>query len=146
MYKIMCLLISMLVAAVPALAGNDVTKLPSIVGFYMVEGTNPGGAGTYFGKVVIQQTGAVYKLNWNVGGESYIGTGILTEDVLSVVYSDSTGNLFGVVAYQISRKGDMLVGRWTVYNGVNLGSEIMKKEKGERLNPDGQAMHSAYEL
>ncbi len=117
-----------------------------LVGVYILKGATPMSTSTYSGNVVIQKAGDTYKLIWNVGGIGYIGTGILTDDVLSVIYSDSGSKGYGIAAYKISDKGDSLTGQWTTYNGEQLGTEVMTKTKGENVKSVSPEKPGAFEL
>ena len=44
------------------------------VGHYSVAGANPGGGGKYSGDVTVDKTGDTYKVVWQVGDDTYIGT------------------------------------------------------------------------
>ena len=65
--------------AQPALAG--------IEGLYSVEGQNPGQPGSYKGEAQIKQTGRTYTVVWRIGQTQQIGTGIVIDNVLSIVFT-----------------------------------------------------------
>ncbi|MFZ5572957.1 MAG: hypothetical protein ACOZF0_21360 [Thermodesulfobacteriota bacterium] len=142
------LLFPMLILCLPlsAAAGEGPAESPAIAGSYIVNGTAPGGAGVYSGIVVIRQEGDVYRLAWNVAGEGYVGTGIVTDNTLSVVYSDTSGRLFGIAAYAIGRDGHRLTGKWTAYQGARLGTEILTRAEGEHLKSEEKTAPPVYEM
>jgi|GEM_PF-1401178 len=122
---ILVLVISLLfVAGSGTSFAEDQNATPSLEGTYAVQGTNPGGKGDYTGSVIISQTGETLKVVWNVG-TAYIGTGVLTGDVLSVAYTDENKRFFGIVAYKISGDGKTLEGTWASHNGKSLGTETL---------------------
>ena len=57
-----------------------------IEGLYRISGANPGGTGKYRGEVAVARTGDVYQIAWTIGGGRHLGTGIMTDNILSVVY------------------------------------------------------------
>lgn len=99
-----------------------------LTGEYVIEGNNPGGSGHYGGRVAVAQTGETYQVAWIVGKARHLGTGIVTDDVLSVVFQESAQSL-GVAVYKIGADGT-LTGRWTGLGGKQTGSETWRKDKG----------------
>jgi hypothetical protein len=114
------LLMSLLIAAPATAAG--------IEGIYSAQGTNPGGRGHYKGTATIKRTGNTYKIVWNVGSV-FIGTGIVTDNVFSVSYTDEHKKWFGTVSYRIEDGGDTLKGSWCEHGGRNVGSELLIKRR-----------------
>lgn len=94
------------------------------VGRYSVEGTNPGGGGTYSGTVSVEKTGETYRVVWVVGGTRYIGTGIGDKDFIAVSYK--SGNDTGLALY--GSDGGNWTGVWTYAGGRQMGAEIWKRE------------------
>lgn len=77
----------------------------SLVGNYTVAGRNPDGS-AYSGTVQIAQTGNAVQITWNVGGQTYGGTGTLDGRVMTVDWgSDSP------VVYVVMPNGE-LHGTW----------------------------------
>ena len=89
------------------------------VGHYSVTGTNPDGADSYKGTVVVAKTGDTYSVTWTIGGSKYIGTGIGDNDFLAVTYR--SGNQTGLALY--GKSGDGYAGVWTYAGGRKIGSE-----------------------
>jgi hypothetical protein len=98
-----------------------------IEGIYSSKGTNPGGKGAYTGSVIISKTKDTYKIVWSVGGV-YIGTGVIVDDILSVVYVDESSKSSGLVVYKILDNGKKLEGVWCAYSGMVLGKETLEKK------------------
>lgn len=100
--------------AQPAAAG--------IEGLYSVEGQNPGQPGSYKGEAQIKQTGRTYTVVWRIGQTQQIGTGIVIDNVLSIVFTPVGPARPGVAVYSIS--GDKVTGGvWT-----SLGSQVVAEE------------------
>lgn len=92
-----------------------------IEGVYRVTGANPDGAGDYQGEVAVARTGDVYQIAWLFGGDQHVGTGVLLDNQLSVVYQPE-GQTAGIAVYQIKPNG-ALDGVWTTLGGRALGTE-----------------------
>jgi hypothetical protein len=111
-----------IMALFPALAmGAD------IEGIYDCKGKNPGGGGEYAGTVSVAKNGATYNVNWTIGAQVYLGVGLLSGDLLSVGYSDTSKSWFGIVVYTV--KGDKLDGRWSMHGGNKTGTETLTRRK-----------------
>lgn len=94
----------------------------AIEGYYTVEGQNPGQPGVYKGEAQIKQTGRTYTIVWRIGQTQQIGTGILMDNVLSIVFTPVGPARPGVAVYHVS--GDKVAsGIWT-----SLGSQIVAEE------------------
>lgn len=90
------------------------------VGRYDVRGTNPGNGSSYSGQVAVTKTGDTYRIVWNVGGQTYTGTGLGSEDFLAVSYR--SGNETGLALY--SRRPDgSWHGIWTYAGGNRVGTD-----------------------
>ena len=87
----------LLLAASPALA---------IEGLYTVEGKNPGQPGGYKGEAQIKQTGRTYTIVWRIGEGQQIGTGILIDNVLSIVFTAPGPGAAGPGGLQRHRRQD----------------------------------------
>lgn len=100
-------------AATPSLA---------IEGLYTVEGKNPGQPGGYKGEAQIKATGRTYTIVWKIGEGQQIGTGILIDNVLSIVFTSVGPARPGLAVYSVT--GDKITsGVWT-----SLGSQIVAEE------------------
>lgn len=95
---------------------------------YRIQGTNPGGAGSYMGQVAVARNGDVYQVAWAVGDTTYLGTGLLIDGVFSVVYAPEQGAP-GIAAYRVLPDG-MLVGRWVGFGGQSAGTENWTPDGG----------------
>ncbi len=106
-------LIAMLLLTAPALAEGP--------GRYAVQGTNPGGSGSYTGAATISQTGRnTWSIAWRVGGDNYSGYGVGDGRVLAFSYIG--GGTAGVVSY-IANSDGSYSGLWTTSNGRSAGTE-----------------------
>lgn len=104
-----------LIVAAPALADLE--------GRYDVEGRNVGGQGSYTGQAAVQKAGNVYNVAWKIGQQEYVGTGIKSGDVFSVVYdAPAQDTQAGLVVYEIQDDGALL-GTWTPLGGTKTGAE-----------------------
>lgn len=103
----------LLAAATPAFA---------IEGIYTVEGKNPGQPQGYKGEAQIKQTGRTYTIIWKIGEGAQIGTGLLVDNVLSIVFTSPGPARPGLAVYSVT--GDKITsGVWT-----SLGSQIVAEE------------------
>jgi hypothetical protein len=59
------------------------------VGRYRVRGTNPNGS-AYSGEVRVTRTGDTYRVVWDIGGQTYTGTGIGDDDFIAVSIAPAT--------------------------------------------------------
>jgi hypothetical protein len=94
------------------------------IGSYTIEGTNPGGNGTYSGTVEVTKTGETYRMIWVVGGTRYVGTGIGTKDFIAVSYK--SGSDTGLALY--GADGGNWAGVWAYSGARQVGTEIWKRE------------------
>ena len=116
MRKLIIFAAAMLLAATAAFAEPT--------GEYRVEGTNPGGGGTYRGTVSVTKTGETYRVVWDIQGQRYIGTGIGNKDFLAVSYR--SGNETGLALY--GEEGGSWVGIWAYQGGRNVGAERWRRQ------------------
>lgn len=99
-------------------------------GTYALVGHGAGQSQNYAGTVKITKrinTTDVYDLVWNItSGQAQLGVGILTNDVLSVSYYETTPDGFfkdvGVVSYKVLNL-IQLQGEWTSVQGGTAGFE-----------------------
>ena len=102
----------MIFAAAPAaLAGSP-------VGHYAVEGTGTGGE-TYSGTVAVTATGDTYHVVWEIGSETFIGTGIGNDSFMAVSYA--SGSNTGLALYT-PHHGDWS-GIWAYAGGTTISTE-----------------------
>lgn len=94
------------------------------IGNYSVEGTNPGGNGSYRGKVSVTKTGETYRVVWVVGNTRYIGTGIGDKNFIAVSYK--SGNDTGLALY--GAEGGNWTGVWAYSGARQVGAEVWKRE------------------
>lgn len=108
-----------------------------LTGIYAVDGTNPDGS-QYSAVAEIAAKGKVWFLTWSHQRGSVVGVGILNGDVLSVIYSPSTGGAVGLASYAV--KGDTLSGTWTIPSPEEseIGTEVLTKTKA-KPNPSPAA-------
>jgi hypothetical protein len=97
------------------------TAATAIEGKYTIAGTNPNES-SYMGTLMVAKTGSTYQLTWKVGKTSYMGTGLLVGNVLSVGYTIPGLKGCGVVAYTVGNK--RLDGIWTNCGGKANGKEV----------------------
>ena len=98
--------------AVPAFAADP-------AGTYRVEGTNPGGRGSYVGSVTVHRTGQTYNVTWTISGSQHVGTGIANNHSFTTSWSGaSTG---GTALY--APAGNNWTGIWTENGGQQIGTE-----------------------
>jgi hypothetical protein len=94
-----------------------------VSGTYVLEGANPGDAGHYRGEVSVVRTDETFQVRWQIGGQHYLGTGILRDGGFAVVYRPAADQAPGVAFYRIMPNG-ALSGSWVGLGGKALGSEI----------------------
>ncbi|HEY8579861.1 MAG TPA: hypothetical protein VIL72_08255 [Beijerinckiaceae bacterium] len=111
----LALIVGACLAAAPAPAS-------AIEGWYTVEGRNPGQPGNYKGEAQIKQTGRTYTVVWRIGQGQQIGTGILIDNVLSIVFTPIGPARPGIAVYNVS-DDKVASGVWT-----SLGSETVAEE------------------
>lgn len=92
----------------------------TISGVYQVEGINPGGS-TYRGTcTIVHNESGSYGFTWKIGTDTFEGTGILSDDVLTVDWGQPDP-----VVYTVSTDGKRLDGTWKINEGE--GSEILTR-------------------
>jgi hypothetical protein len=110
---IAALVLSAMADGSPAFAGDP-------VGTYSVTGSNPGGRGRYSGSVTVERTGDTFRVTWDIGNQTYIGTGIGSEKGIAVTYR--SGNQTGLAIYGAT--GNNWEGVWTYTGGREVGGEV----------------------
>lgn len=105
--------------------------------------TNPGGRGSYQGRVSITQTGDVFQLRWTIpNAPPYSGVALQEGDLLGVGWG--VGNDYGVAVYRV--EGGKLSGRFSVAGAGKVGTETLEGPPGlngeykivEGKSPDGK--------
>jgi hypothetical protein len=89
-------------------------------GRYRVSGTNPGNGSKYSGSVLVERTGDTYRVTWDIGNTTFVGTGIGNDKGFAVAYR--AGNQTGIAIY--GSDGPDWKGVWTYANGREVGSEL----------------------
>ena len=106
------------------------------VGTYDVVGTDPGSGNQYHGTVSVIQNGEAYKVDWNVDGVNYVGTGLGAADVngtptigpasdrdTAIAISYVAEGSFGLTFYVEQNNGQWM-GIWTHAGSQSIGTEI----------------------
>src|SRR4051812_34063734 len=94
------------------------------VGRYSVVGSNPGKKDRYAGTVTVERTGETFRVTWDIGSQTFIGTGIGSDKGFAVTYR--SGNQTGLAIY--GAKGDNWDGVWTYTGGQNIGGEVWTRQ------------------
>ena len=76
-------------------------------------------AGPYSGTVTVERTGETFRVTWDIGNQTYVGTGIGSEKGIAVTYR--SGNQTGLAIY--GANGDNWEGVWTYTGGREVGGE-----------------------
>jgi len=125
MRKILYLLLVVMTVSVSPLVRAQTER--DISGTYWVQGTNPGGKGSYQGIATVVKTGDAYRVHWEVG-TVYQGVGKLKGNTFQVEWGTSKENV-GTVTYQLQPDGS-LKGTWYVAkNPESLGTETLSPKR-----------------
>ena len=89
------------------------------VGRYSVTGSNPGNNGRYSGTVTVERTGDTFRVTWDIGSQTFVGTGIGNDKGFAVTYR--SGNQTGLAIY--GSKGDNWEGVWAYTGSQEIGGE-----------------------
>ena len=95
-------MVSFHAAAISAQSPVPAPDVPDVSGSYEVTGSNPDGS-VYHGSASIEPHDGLWSLQWSFppdGGS--IGVGILTGDVLSVIFQTSGGDI-GLAVFKVKR-------------------------------------------
>jgi hypothetical protein len=96
-------------------------------GTYAVEGQTPSGQ-RYEGTATLRQTGQnTWTINWNVGGDTSRGVGLLIPEGPLMVIGYVAGREIGAAAYAVEADGS-LAGTWTQGEGGGVGTEILRPQ------------------
>ena len=100
-------------------------KPGELEGEYSVKGTNPGGKGSYEGKLRVRKTGATYQLRWTIAGsQAYYGVGLKVRDAMHVGWGTGK-DTYAVISYDFD--GKSAEGMWTVGGSERTAKEILSK-------------------
>ena len=106
------------------------TAACAIDGRYRIEGHSPGSSDIYKGEAQIKKTGATYTVVWRIGETGHVGTGILTDNVLSVFFQPLDRRAApGVASFHII-DDKVVEGTWTVLGGNAVGEERWTLDRG----------------
>ena len=94
------------------------------VGRYSVVGSNPGGNGRYSGSVTVEKTGDTFRVTWDIGSQTFVGTGIGSEKGFAVSYR--SGGQTGLAIY--GANGANWEGVWTYTGGKEIGGEVWTRQ------------------
>ena len=94
------------------------------VGRYSVVGSNPGSNDRYSGTVTVERTGETFRVTWDIGSQTFIGTGIGSDKGFAVSYR--SGNQTGLAIYGAT--GDNWEGVWTYTGGRDIGGEAWTRQ------------------
>jgi hypothetical protein len=122
------------------------TSTDAYAGTYTISAAaNPGGAGSYTGKVTIGKASGYATLDWTIpGAPPYAGVAIAFGSKLGVGWG--MGGNYGVVVYKIS--GGTLSGQWTAKGLSGVGEEDLTGPStldgtftigGKTRSPDGKS-------
>lgn len=110
-------------------------------GTYTVEGNSPGSGAPYEGTVTVERTGETYQVVWEIGGTTFVGSGLGAapakggtimgpaddaDYVLAVGYVSKPAN-FGL-AYYVEQADGTWKGIWTYGGSDKIGTEIWHPE------------------
>jgi hypothetical protein len=93
-------------------------------GRYSVIGSNPGNKGGYAGTVTVERTGETFRVTWDIGSQTFVGTGIGSNKGFAVSYR--SGNQTGLAIY--AAKDDNWEGVWTYTGGRDIGGEVWTRQ------------------
>ncbi len=106
-----------------ALATSGALPALAIEGRYQVEGRIPGQERNYDGEAVVKRTGQTFTIAWRIGNATHVGTGILVESKLNVVYQGvGGGGRPGIVIFDV-RDDRIGEGVWTELGLQAVGTE-----------------------
>jgi hypothetical protein len=109
-----------LAAAVAAVSLTAVLAWADPAGRYDVVGSNPGSGTRYAGTVTVERTGDTFRVTWDVGSQTFVGTGIGNDKGFAVAYR--SGNQTGLAIY--GSKGSGWEGVWAYTGGRQVGGEV----------------------
>lgn len=113
-------------------------------GSYSLRGVDPYEEQLYSGRVdIVKDQNGVYQAHWIINdNETYLGTGLKTEDEIAFVFIGQkpkahTPPLTGLQLYKI--EGETLKGTWVLWNRALIGYETLEPiAKTQTLAPKSQ--------
>lgn len=104
-----------------------ISPAAAVEGMYRIEGSNPARGGAYSGEVQVKQTGRTFAVIWKIGQLRQIGTGIVIDNVFSVVFQSilpgRVAGRPGIAVFQIDN--DRITnGIWSTLGDEATGQEI----------------------
>ncbi|WP_460451308.1 hypothetical protein [Alsobacter sp. SYSU BS001988] len=112
---------ALIACTLAALAASPLSAA-ELGGAYAVEGQNAGDQRVYRGDLTITPMGRTYRVVWRIGAGENVGTGIVQNDMLAVVYVQQ--GKAGLALYEVRPDG-VLSGTWTIHGTQGVGSEIL---------------------
>ncbi|PIR82287.1 hypothetical protein COU20_03185 [Candidatus Kaiserbacteria bacterium CG10_big_fil_rev_8_21_14_0_10_59_10] len=126
MHRMIVLLVALFVGAAYAPAAAET---PELDGFYAIKGVNANNEGEYSAFAQIKKTGETYSILFQSGNVRYLGTGIMMNDILSVVYQPLVPNASaGIASYRV-HEDTITSGRWSLLGSKVVGSEIWARRE-----------------
>ncbi len=107
----------LIASAIPSFAGDP-------VGRYSLVGSNPGSKDQYSGTVTVERTGETFRVTWDIGSQTFVGTGIGNDKGFAVSYR--SGSQTGLAMY--GARGDNWEGVWTYSGGQEIGAEAWVRQ------------------
>ncbi|EAU42658.1 hypothetical protein FP2506_07451 [Fulvimarina pelagi HTCC2506] len=89
-------------------------------GSYTISGTNPDGS-AYNGSVLVAKVGETFTVNYTVGAQTFTGTGLGDDDVISIGYT-AGGQDVGV-ALMVADGNGGFEGVWAYLGSKSMGQE-----------------------
>jgi hypothetical protein len=106
-----------------ALAAASAAPALAVEGRYKVEGRIPGQERNYDGEAVVKRTGQTFTVAWRIGNSTHVGTGIMIDNKLTVVYQGiGGGGRPGLVIFDV-RDDRIGEGIWTELGLQEVGTE-----------------------
>jgi hypothetical protein len=127
----LCLLVAALLLVALGLPADAWAQ--AVEGQYAIYGKEISGEVGYTGKVAVSKQGATYTVIWLIGPEVHTGTGILSDNVLSVTFIARGSPVPGLAVYTVQEDGT-LTGQFTVLGGRKVGAEIWRPIPKDKEN------------
>ena len=102
---------------------STLVRAETIEGAYAIEGSSPGNSAHYQGEAIVKRNSETSSVAWKIGEQTFIGTGLVRDQVFSVTFRDRHANLSpGVASFRID--GDKVRdGNWAQLGSTQTGSE-----------------------
>ena len=97
-------------AAVALVLSGSLAFAGDPAGRYSVVGSNPGGHGRYSGTVTVERTGDTFRVTWDIGSQTFVGTGIGSDKGFAVTYRSGAQTglaIYGANGQQLGRGLDL---------------------------------------